>query len=90
MTISIQFQQSKLTEFQFEVIIMLIVFQEEFNNVPFGYLDNRIYNRVRNEFLKLLKNEVVVDALLATYWHYTLRELSCNCMVNVMGCFILM
>lgn len=69
---------------------MLIILIEEFNTIPIAYLDNRVYNRIRREFLNLLRNEKAVDAILFKYWNHTLRELSCNSMVNVMNCFVLL
>ena len=69
---------------------MLIILRTEFDNVPFGYLDNRIYNKIKNEFLHLIPDEKIVNALLEKYWNKTLRELSCNSMVNVMNCFVLL
>ena len=69
---------------------MLIILIEEFNTTPIAYLDNRVYNRIRKEFLNLLRNEKAVDAILFKYWNHTLRELSCNSMVNVMNCFVLL
>lgn len=69
---------------------MLIVLREEFDTIPFGYLDDKIYNRIRDKFVTLLCSEVVADALLAKYWHKTLRELSCNSVIDVMSCFVLL
>ena len=69
---------------------MLIIFQTEFNTVPLAYFDNRIYNRIRKQFLATIPNEKIVDTILQKYWNYTLRELSCNSMINIMDCFILL
>ena len=69
---------------------MLIILQEEFNTAPFYCLDNTIYNHIRDKFIALIHNEMVVDSLLQKYWSYTLRELSCNSMVDIMDCFILL
>ena len=69
---------------------MLIIFQTEFNTVHLAYFDNRIYNRIRKQFLATIPNEKIVDTILQKYWNYTLRELSCNSMINIMDCFILL
>lgn len=69
---------------------MLIILQEEFNTIPFAYLNNTIYNRIRDKFIILFHDEMIADTLLSKYWNYTLRELSCNSIIDIMDCFILL
>lgn len=69
---------------------MLIILREEFDTVPFGYMENIIYNRIKREFIRVIGNEIAAERILSKYWHYTLRELSCNSMVNIMECFIIL
>lgn len=69
---------------------MLVILLEEFNTIPFGYVDHKIYNRIRAKFVKLFNSETVADKFLASYWNYTLRELSSNSMINIMDCFVVL
>ena len=66
---------------------MLTILQEEFNTIPLAYTENQIYNCVKAEFTKLLGSDAVAENFLSNYWHYTLRELSCNSIVNIMKNF---
>ena len=69
---------------------MLIILQDEFNTIPLGYIDHKIYNRIRKKFVELFNNEEIADKFLASCWKYSLRELSCNSMVNFMDCFVIL
>lgn len=69
---------------------MLIVLIEEFNNTPLYCIDEIIYKRIRKEFSEVLGSEVLAEAVLSKFWHYTLRQLSTTSAVDIMKCFILM
>ena len=52
--------------------------------------ENRKIEIVEKKGWKVNPDEKIVNALLEKYWNKTLRELSCNSMVNVMNCFVLL
>lgn len=69
---------------------MLIVLIEEFNNTPLYCIDEIIYKRIRREFSEVLGSEVLAEAVLSKFWHYTLRQLSTVSAVDVMKCFTIL
>ena len=61
---------------------------EEFQNMKFGECNNALYNRISKKFRDFLP-ETMCNKLLEKFWNYTLRELSCNSLVNIMDCFVI-
>jgi hypothetical protein len=71
-------------------IKMLIVLIEEFDHTPLYCVDELIYKRIRQEFIKTLGNDTIADMVLSKFWHYTLRQLSYANAIDIMSCFILL
>jgi hypothetical protein len=60
----------------------------EFETLKLGECENALYNRIARKFRAMLP-ETMCNKLLERFWSYTLRELSCNSMVNIMDCFVI-
>ena len=69
---------------------MLIVLREEFDSTPLYCVEEEIYKKIRAKFIALLMSEAIADALLQKFWKKTLREMSCNNIVDIMDCFTLL
>ena len=70
-----------------EVYVMRIT-MDEFNTMKLGACENALYNRIAAKFRALLPGNMG-EKLLEKFWGYTLRELSCNSLVNIMDCFVI-
>ena len=68
---------------------MLIITRDEFDTMPIDYMRKIFYNRLRHEFAKVFGNSDMADRFLLSHSKYTLRQLSCNSMVDVMSCFVI-
>ena len=55
-----------------------------------GQVTEEIYKKIRAKFITLLVSEAIADALLQKFWKKTLREMSCNNIVDIMDCFTLL
>jgi len=62
--------------------------RREFETMKFGACENALYNRISRKFRDLLP-EAMCNKLLEKFWNLTLQELSCNSIVNIMDCFII-
>ena len=62
--------------------------QQEFETMRLLECENALYNRIARKFRALLPG-TMGEKLMEKFWGYTLQELSCNNMVNIMDCFVI-
>jgi len=62
--------------------------REEFETMKLRECENALYNRIASKFRALLPG-TMGEKLMEKFWGYTLRELSCNSLVNIMDCFVI-
>lgn len=61
---------------------------DEFQNMKLGACENALYNRIARKFRAMLP-EAMCNRLLEKFWGLTLQELSCNSLINIMDCFVI-
>lgn len=60
----------------------------EFETMKLVECENTLYNRIARKFRALLPG-TMGEKLMEKFWNCTLQELSCNSMVNIMDCFVI-
>lgn len=66
---------------------MKYLLMSEYETMKVYELDNVIYKKIEYKFIKFTGSELMAKKLMLKFSSLTVKQLSCNSLINILDCF---